>query len=410
MNDRFDVIIVGARVAGSSLAIQLGKLGKSVLLLDKNSFPSDTLSTHHMSHVDYLKKLGVLDKVESKGLRQINRMRTYIGQSFVEGPRSSYTIIPKRDHLDHILLEEAERYNGVSFQPSTTVRKLLWEGDKVAGVSVDHKHGNSSYYGDLVVGADGKYSNIAKWTAAEKYYNQGALRPVLYGYYEGVEPLAEPVTEIFLHEGRIGFLFPMEQGRDCLGLEVHPGEFKTMMKDPQAHFESMYKQLYGMEKRLAGASLQGKIIGTSGMPNFFRQAYGKGWALIGDAGHSKDPSTGLGINDAFMQAFLLAESIELYEEGESWEEVMRIFQEKRDAQLLPGFQLTLNYIQSLRSWTSNEMALFQAMAANPMVWNKLVPKIADHLKEDSDDIPLLHQSVELEAGQFGFEKEVREDN
>jgi len=409
MNDRFDVIIVGARVAGSSLAIQLGKLGKNVLLLDKNSFPSDTLSTHHMSHIDYLKKLGVLDKVESKGLRKINRMRTYIGQSFIEGPRSSYAIIPKRDHLDHILLEEAKRYEGVSFQPSTTVRNLLWEGDKVVGVSVDHKLGSSSYYGDLVVGADGKYSNIAKWAAAEKYHNQGALRPVLYGYYEGVEPLAEPVTEIFLHEGRIGFLFPMEQGRDCLGLEVHPDEFKTMMKDPQAHFESMYKRLYGMERRLAGASLQGKIIGTSGMPNFFRQAYGKGWALIGDAGHSKDPSTGLGINDAFMQAFLLAESIQLYEEGESWEQVMRIFQEKRDAQLLPGFQLTLNYIQSLRSWTSNEMALFQAMAANPMVWNKLVPKIADHLKEDSDDIPLLHQSVEHEAVQFGFEKEIGEE-
>ena len=42
----YDVIIVGARVAGSSLAILLGRQGRRVLLVDRDPFPSDTLSTH----------------------------------------------------------------------------------------------------------------------------------------------------------------------------------------------------------------------------------------------------------------------------------------------------------------------------------------------------------------------------
>jgi glycine/D-amino acid oxidase-like deaminating enzyme len=44
--ERYDVAIVGARVAGSTLAALLGRLGVCVLLLDQVTFPSDTLSTH----------------------------------------------------------------------------------------------------------------------------------------------------------------------------------------------------------------------------------------------------------------------------------------------------------------------------------------------------------------------------
>ncbi|KHE67657.1 NAD(P)/FAD-dependent oxidoreductase [Halobacillus sp. BBL2006] len=403
MEKRFDVVIVGARVGGASLAIRLGEIGKKVLLLDKASFPSDTLSTHHMSHVEYLKKLGVLEEVETSGLRKINRMRTYIGSSFVEGPRASYTIIPKRDHLDHILLKRTKDFPSVTLKENHAVRELIWEGDKVVGViaedSIGYRH---SIYCDLVVGADGKHSNIAHWVQAEEYKRQDPLRPVLYGYYEGVKPLQEPTTEIFLNDGRIGFLFPMEEGRDCLGLEIHPDEFKAMMKSPKESFEQLYASLYGMEGRLQKAKLQGRIIGTSGMPNFFRKAYGKGWALIGDAGHSKDPSTGLGINDAFMQSFLLAETLQLVDQGESPSQALEAFQEERDRRLMPGFHLTLNYVQSLRKWTKNEQALFQAMASNPMVWNKLVPNLSEQLKREAADIPLLHESVKLEAESFGY--------
>ncbi|UOR11101.1 NAD(P)/FAD-dependent oxidoreductase [Halobacillus amylolyticus] len=405
MEEYVDVVIVGARVAGSSLAILLGEIGKRVLLIDKASFPSDTLSTHHMSHVHYLAKLGVLEEVEAKGLRKINRMRTYIGDSFVEGPRDSYTIIPRRSHLDHVLLSKACSYDRVEFLSGWSVRELFYDKDQVSGVeAVDSRGETKTIHASLVVGADGKHSNIAEWVQAGKYGAHSPLRPVFYGYYHGIEPLIEPTTEIFLNEGRIGFLFPMEPGVECLGLEVHPEEFKEFAKNP-AKFEETYQTFYGMERRLKHASLQGKIIGTPGVPNFFREPSGKGWILIGDAAHSKDPSTGLGINDAFMQSFLLAEAMQKYEEGTPWKEVMAEFKVKRDDRLMPGYRLTLDYIQSMRSWSKNEEALFQSMAANPMVWNKIIPHLPDLLKEHSADVPELYGSVEGEAKNFGLGKE-----
>ncbi|WP_173918445.1 NAD(P)/FAD-dependent oxidoreductase [Halobacillus sp. Marseille-Q1614] len=405
MEQQADVIIIGARVAGASLAILLGKMGKKVTLVDKAHFPSDTLSTHHLSHLEYLKKLEVLKEVEATGLRKITRMRTYIKDSFIEGPRSSYTLIPKRAHLDQVLIKKALSFPSVELLEGTQAVHLLKSDGRVNGIVIVDSHGNKQYLkAPLVVGADGKNSKIAHLAGAKKYGDHSPIRPVFYGYYKNITPLLEPTTEIFLNDGRIGFLFPMEQGRDCLGLEVWPEEFQQLAKN-QGKFEEIYRTYYGMEKRMKEASLQGEIIGTPGVPNFFRQAAGKGWALIGDAGHSKDPSTGLGMNDAFMQAFLLAEAIKSNDNGLPWEDAAKIFQEKRDQGLAPSYRLTLDYIQSRRSWTANEEALFQAMAANPTVWNKIVPSLPGLLKDHSTDIPELYGSVEYEAKNFELKEE-----
>src|ERR1700687_3347204 len=48
----FDVIVMGARCAGSSLAMLLARKGYRVLAVDKARFPSDTVSTHVMWHAD----------------------------------------------------------------------------------------------------------------------------------------------------------------------------------------------------------------------------------------------------------------------------------------------------------------------------------------------------------------------
>ena len=83
-----DVLVVGARVAGSSLAILLGRQGRHVHLVDRDRFPSDTLSTHLLAPpaVAALAQLGVLAEVEASGLRRLVRTRSYVGECVLEGP------------------------------------------------------------------------------------------------------------------------------------------------------------------------------------------------------------------------------------------------------------------------------------------------------------------------------------
>lgn len=395
---KYDVVIVGARAAGASLAILLGNQGKKVLLIDKATFPSDTLSTHHLAHTQYLKALGVLESVEGNGLRRLERMRTYIGDSFIEGPKSEYSLAPRRNHLDSILVEKACEYENVTLYENTKLKSLIVEEEEVKGVEIQKEKGDSQdVFADLVVGADGVRSRVAKLVEAEKYKEQDPIRPVFYGYYEGIEPLPEPATEIFLNDGRIGFLFPMDPNMDCLGLEIHPEEFEEFSKNPKEAFEKVYQKHYGMKRRMQHAELKGKVVGTPGVPNFLRQPYGNGWALIGDAAYCKDPSTGLGVNDAFAQSFLLAEALKNIDEGEDWAQVMETFHTRRDEKMLPAYRLTLEYIQRLQPYSSEHLALFNALCANPIALSKLAPHLPNMLKDVSHNIPELYGSIEMEA-------------
>lgn len=65
----YDVIVVGARCGGSPTAMLLAQLGHRVLLVDRASFPSDTVSTHLVTipGVARLERWGLLERVAASG-------------------------------------------------------------------------------------------------------------------------------------------------------------------------------------------------------------------------------------------------------------------------------------------------------------------------------------------------------
>jgi flavin-dependent dehydrogenase len=64
----YDIIVVGARCAGSPTAMLLARRGYKVLLVDKASFPSDIMSSHFV-HVP-----GVQHRTDSERRRQKRRL------------------------------------------------------------------------------------------------------------------------------------------------------------------------------------------------------------------------------------------------------------------------------------------------------------------------------------------------
>jgi 2-polyprenyl-6-methoxyphenol hydroxylase-like FAD-dependent oxidoreductase len=365
----YDVIIVGARVAGSSLAILLGRQGRRVLLVDRDRFPSDTLSTHLLqpSAVEMLGRLGALTDVEASGLRRLARLRTYAGETVLEGALrapGAYALCARRYHLDHTLIRHALRHPSVALADGTTVGDLLWEDGRVYGVQVRGRNGRRrALSARVVVGADGKSSKVAEWVGARRYEETPAQRPLYYAYYRNVLPLPEPMLEVFYQGGRIGFVMPMEPGIDCLALELQPGEFSRFRADPAGRFDEAIRSLPGMARRLTGARRDGPVRGTRGVENYLRVPYGPGWALTGDAAYCKDPSTGTGIEDAFRQAFLLEEPLGAALDGADWDATMAAYHERRDAAVLPAFRNTLAYTR-MGALPDESLAWFQAVAAN----------------------------------------------
>jgi len=316
--DRFDVAIVGARCAGSPLATLLRRAGLSVCVVDQAEFPSDTLSTHmfQLSGIEILQRLGVLDAVLAEGAPPITDCYMKFEDVNLSGsPRLRPTDPPvpmlcvRRIALD-VHLVEAARRSGVEMRLHHRVTGLIEKHGRVAGVRVRDRGGRpSTIEADLVVGADGRLSTIARLTGARRYHVTSSERLSSWAYFRNVP--RQPVARVYYHRLGDDFVVAAPADNDlfvaisCPSLE-HAGEHRA---DPEGAF---YRAVNGCEpvaELLAGAERITKFRGLTRFEGFFREATGPGWVLAGDSGHFKDPTPGQGISDALRQVERLAGAI-----------------------------------------------------------------------------------------------------
>jgi len=160
----YDVIMVGARCAGAPTAMLLAQRGHRLLLVDRATFPSDTLSTHFIKPpgVAMLRRWGLLGQVIASGCQPVPRFRFDYGIAVLagsppplDGGAESYA--PRRTILDTILVEAAARA-GAEVRLAFTVNELLTDGGLVSGIR-GHARGGATQTerAHLVVGADGRH-------------------------------------------------------------------------------------------------------------------------------------------------------------------------------------------------------------------------------------------------------------
>src|SRR5690349_7127967 len=163
MTDSYDVIIVGARCAGAPTAMLLARQGHRVLLVDRASFPSDTLSTHliHAPGIAALRRWGLLDQVTATGCPSIETYCFDFGPITISGtPRpaadgGSTAYAPRRTVLDKILVDAAARA-GAEVRERFSVDEILIEDGTVVGLRGRDDGGRAvTERARVVVGADG---------------------------------------------------------------------------------------------------------------------------------------------------------------------------------------------------------------------------------------------------------------
>ena len=165
---QYDVIVVGGRCAGSSTAMLLARKGYRVLLVDRATFPSDTISTHliHPPGVAALRRWGLLDRVVATGCPRITTYAFDMGPFVISGApgiepeAASYG--PRRTVLDKLLIDAAAEA-GVEVREAFTVDDVVRDDGRVAGIRGHARGGDPlTERGRVVVGADGLHSVVAK--------------------------------------------------------------------------------------------------------------------------------------------------------------------------------------------------------------------------------------------------------
>lgn len=364
----YDAIVVGARCAGSPVGMLLARRGYRVLVVDRSTFPSDTVSTHYIQQrgLARLSAWGLLDELVATKVPQIKHMTVSYKDIVIAGFAGSIdgievTYAPRRTELDTILVEGA-RAAGAQVREGYTVRDLIIEDGRVAGVRGSLAGGDiREERARIVIGADGRNSFVANAVGARFYRSVPAECFIYYSYFSGVE------TEFHSRIGdrqQIG-IWPTHNDQTLIAVMRKIGAFEEFRTDVEGNFLSIARDIVPdfAEELAAHGKREDKFYPMRYPDNYYRQSYGDGWALVGDAGYHKDPLTGLGISDAFEYAELLADRVHDGLSGRRpMSESLAEYQRTRDEKSHSSFEFTCSI--STLELTPQLLAVFQALSGN----------------------------------------------
>ena len=344
MSKPFDAIVVGARCAGSPTAMLLAREGYRVLVVDRATFPSDTVSTHliHPPGVAALESWGLLERVLATGCPPVDTYAFDFGPLTISGAPGTtgapVAYAPRRTVLDKLLLDAASEA-GAEIREEFTVESLLVEDGQVVGVR-GHARGGKTVeeHARVVIGADGRYSLVADVVGADEYNEKPQLEVSYYSYWSGLE--MDGRFETYIRPG-LGFAaWPTNDGLTLVIVGRPYAEFEAVRTDFERTYLETIETVPDFAERIHAATREERFAGTA-VRGFFRKPYGPGWALVGDAGYNKDFITAQGIHDAFRDAELCATALgETFSGARPYEEAMGEYHARRDRQVLPMYEFT----------------------------------------------------------------------
>ena len=340
----YDAIVIGARCAGAPTAMLLARQGHRVLVVDRASFPSDTVSTHviHAPGIAALNRWGLLDQVTATGCPPVETYSFDFGPITISGtprPRDgiSTAYAPRRTVLDKILVDAAADA-GAEVRERFTVEDIVIEDGAVVGIR-GHDEGGTSVLerARVVIGADGRNSRVGKAVQPHQYNDKPMLQ---WSYYTYWSDLPVDGFEIVIRPDRGFAAVQTNDGLTMLVVGWPYAESNAYKADVEANYLKTLELAPEFADRVRGAKREARFAGAS-VPNFFRTPYGPGWALVGDAGYTKDPITAQGIPDAFHDAELCSIALsQVFSDECAFEDAMSQYQTTRDARVLPMYGFT----------------------------------------------------------------------
>ncbi|XYI01393.1 NAD(P)/FAD-dependent oxidoreductase [Sorangium sp. So ce1128] len=369
----YDIIIVGARVAGSTLAALLARKGYRILVVDRARFPSDTISTHMIwpPGVAALRRFGFWPRIEAAGAARCHVSATHGVGGTIRGPwhiveGADYSANLRRFKFDAILVDEARRA-GAEVLESVAVTGLVWNRDQVVGVKAEHTKTRRPFAerARLVVGADGLRSSVAKWVEAPSYKCFPSMTASYYGYFTDV--IADRDVNEMHRWPPYEYLFvPTDDGLVLVNLVLHRSRLPEFRSNVRRNFFAAFEAVDDLWERLQPGRLIGKIRGAIHLPNYYRRPFGPGWVLAGDAGYHRDPIRAQGMHDALLDAESLAGALDDGLSGRrALEDALRVHEEARNLRTRIPYRNSVDAAK-MELPTPSMLRLMNAVRDNPL--------------------------------------------
>jgi 2-polyprenyl-6-methoxyphenol hydroxylase-like FAD-dependent oxidoreductase len=373
----YDAVIVGARCAGAATAMLLARSGLHVLAIDRSEYASDTVSTHALMRggVLQLHRWGLLPSIVDAGTPPVREAVFHFGDESLPvavAPRYGVDALyaPRRTILDRVLVDAA-RTAGAEVKHGLRVVDLLYSPRRcVRGVvAIDADGQTQRITTDIVIGADGMRSTVARLVDVEPYRVGRFASGTVYAYWNDLNPNG---YQWHWQRGVAAGEIPTNHGWTCVFAAVPASGFRSAVAGGAA--AGYRRLLQHAAPRLMNGPHRSAVglCAFSGQVGFIRQSWGPGWALVGDASYYRDPIAAYGITDALRDADLLARAV-----VGGTERALADYQAERDASAAPLFELSdriasfawdLQEIRRLMEDLAKVMAAdVKAMAARPEI-------------------------------------------
>ena len=393
----YDAIVVGARVTGAPTAMLLARQGQRVLLLDRATFPSDTISTHFLQPrgSSYLKRWGLLDRVLSEvpswsrmtitkegiaisGTQPLEAIRARLARLTGDGGDYATTTwcAPRRMFLDKLLVDAAVEA-GAELREAVVTDDLLFEGDRVVGVQCRQGSRRFEERARLVIGADGKHSVVARSLGLPRLEERPRHTFAYYSYWSGLTQDEFPWPMHF--KGRLAAaIFPTNDGLFHV-LVFGPDEwFRSFRADVDGNYLRALRYVAPEVADIVETKgrREERIVGTVDQPNFFRPLFGEGWVLAGDAANNKDQCTAIGMTHGFRDAELVARAAHEWLCGRPREAAFGEYERLRAADAMPYYGFVCD-LAEMRVPSRGELELVASLAVDQAQGDRFLGLIGD---------------------------------
>ncbi|RLS58070.1 MAG: NAD(P)/FAD-dependent oxidoreductase [Planctomycetota bacterium] len=325
VQDRYDVIVIGAGPAGAATGTLLAEQGHSVLILERSTVPRFHIGESLIPETYWsLKRLGLIDQLKASAFP-----KKFSVQFFSEGMKpskpfyfdeyndheSSQTWQVERGDFDKMLVDNAVT-KGATVRTEAHVMEVLFDGDQAVGVKVKFSTGEVREIACRVVADASGQSSFLVHRLNLKTPDTRLKKASVWSYFQGArrDPgRDEGATLILQTEGKTSWFWYIPLRNDIVSVGCTGATSYMFSKgvDPESVFQRELGRCPALQERLQGSTRYTEYFATKDYSYISRQAAGPGWVLVGDACGFIDPVYSSGVYLAMKSGEFVADAVDV---------------------------------------------------------------------------------------------------
>ena len=317
-----DVLIVGAGPAGSVAAAFLRQQGRRVLVLEREQFPRFSIGESLLPQsMEYIQAAGMLQDVVEAGFQHKNGAAFAWGDKythfdfrdkFTEGWATTYQV--QRATFDKVLADAAAR-QGAEIRYRHEVTAIALDGDRPRVSARDAEGKAYDIEARFVLDASGFGRTLPRLLKLETPSNfpvRGAIFTHVADHIPQGSSFDREKIRVTVHPTRPDVWFwtiPFSGGRCSVGVVAEQAFLAQYAGTESERLRAILDEVPGLATLLEDAGWDTPARQIVGYSANVKSLWGKGFALLGNAGEFLDPVFSSGVTIAFKSASLATQCL-----------------------------------------------------------------------------------------------------